>query len=99
MTAAELSKKLGITTEMLNQWEEFFAEWLSDDYKEADDYTKKSLKYFMVIKYLIQERGFTPEGALKEIRRRENLDEEQINLIEKLQDLRDFLVDLRTSLD
>jgi hypothetical protein len=99
MTATELSKKLGITIEMLQQWEESFAEWLQDDYKEGETYTKKSLKYFMVIKYLIQERGFTPEGALKEIRRRENLDEEQIDLIQKLQDIRDFLADLRSSLD
>jgi DNA-binding transcriptional MerR regulator len=99
MTATELSKKLAISAATLRSWEKHFAIWLSPDYKTDKIYSQSAFQQFAVIKYLITERGFTVEGALKEIERRESMDGDQVFLIEKLHSLRGFLIDLREKLD
>jgi hypothetical protein len=99
MTATELTTKLGISNATLKSWEKNFAAWLSPDYKEGKIYTEIALKKFSVIKYLLQERGFTTAGALKEIERQENMDGDQVFIIQKLQGLRTFLLELRKQLD
>ena len=99
MTATELTSKLGISSATLKNWEKNFAAWLSPDYKIGKNYTEIALKQFSVIKYLLQERGFTTVGALKEIERQENIAGDQSFLIEKLQGLRAFLTELRNELD
>ena len=99
MTASELISKLDINNATLKSWEKNFASWLSPDYKKGKDYSEIALKQFSVIKYLIQIRGFTVAGALKEIERQENMDGDQVFLIQKLQGIRAFLTDLRKQLD
>jgi len=98
MTVTELTSKLGISSATLKNWEKHFATWLSPEYKNGKIYTEVALKQFAVIKYLLQERGFTTAGALKEIERQENLHGDQSFLIEKLQGLRSFLLELRKQL-
>ena len=99
MTATDLTSKLGISSATLKKWEKNFNSWLSTDYKNGKIFTEIALKQFSVIKYLLQERGFTIAGALKEIERQENLHGDQSFLIEKLQGLRTFLLELRKQLD
>jgi len=98
MTGTELTKKLGITATTLKTWEKHFVNWLSPDYKKGRVYAQGAFEQFVVIKYLVVERSFTLNGALKEIERRENMDGDQVFLIQKLQSLRSFLVDLREKL-
>jgi DNA-binding transcriptional MerR regulator len=98
VTASELAEKLNISTAMLRKWEKHFAEMFSADYKDGKTYTESGVQQFLVIKYLLDERGFTLEGALKEMQRQESLDGEQGLLIRKLQSLKDFLVDLKGQL-
>jgi DNA-binding transcriptional MerR regulator len=99
MTATELTSKLGISSATLKNWEKNFTAWLDPDYKNGKIYAEIALKQFSVIKYLLHERGFTIAGALKEIERQENLHGDQSFLIEKLQGLRSFLLELRNQLD
>lgn len=99
MTASELTSKLAVSNATLKNWEKNFADWLDPEYKKGKSYTEIALKQFSVIKYLIQERGFTTAGALKEIERQENMHGDQSFLIQKLQELRSFLLELRKQLD
>jgi DNA-binding transcriptional MerR regulator len=99
MTATELTSKLGISNATLRSWEKNFAVWLDPNFKDGKIYQEIALKQFSVIKYLIQVRGFTTAGALKEIERQENLDGDQVFLIQKLQEIKAFLIDLRKELD
>jgi len=99
MTASELTSKLAISSATLKNWEKNFVSWLDLDYKNGKTYNEIALKQFSVIKYLIQERGFTVSGALKEIERQENMHGDQSFLIQKLQGLRSFLIELRNQLD
>jgi len=98
MTASELAEKLNISTAMLRKWEKHFVEMLSPDYKDGKKYTSTGVQQFLAIKYLLDERGFTLDGALKEMQRQESLDGEQGLVIRKLESLRGFLTDLRGQL-
>lgn len=98
MTATELAEKLNISTAMLRKWEKHFGEMLSSDYKQGKSYTESGLRQFRVIQYLLEARGFTLEGALKEMKRQESLDGEQVMVIQKLESLRGFLVGLKEQL-
>jgi DNA-binding transcriptional MerR regulator len=99
LTAAALARKLEISSSTLRNWEKSFAEWLSNDYKSGKEYTPSGVQQFHAIKYLLHERGFTIDGAQKEMQRRENLDEEHQEVIGKLKQLRSFLFDLKEQLE
>ncbi len=99
MTSTELSKKLGISAVTLRSWERHFSDWLGEDYKEGKNFSREAVQKLAVIHYLIVERSFTVVGAMKEIERRENMDGDQVFLIEKLQSLRNFLLELKAELD
>lgn len=98
LSAAALAKKLEISTATLRNWEKGFAEWLSADYKEGRSYTKVGVQQFIAIKHLLHERGFTVEGAKKELQRYNNLEGQQVEVISKLRQLRSFLEELKTQI-
>jgi DNA-binding transcriptional MerR regulator len=99
LTAAALAKKLEISSSTLRNWEKSFAEWLSNDYKNGKEYTPSGVQQFHAIKYLLHERGFTIDGARKEMERRENLGAEHQEVLSKLKKVRAFLVDLKDQLE
>lgn len=99
LTAAALARKLEISSSTLRNWEKSFIDWFTDDYKSGKEYTPAGIQQFQAIKYLLHERGFTIDGARKEMQRRENLGEEHQEIIGKLQKLRGFLVGLQEQLE
>ncbi len=99
LSAKTLAQKLEISTSTLRNWEKNFEEWLSADYKSGKSYTPKGVQQLSAIKYLLHERGFTIEGARKEMTRRENLNEDQQEVLTKLKKLRQFLVGLKQQIE
>ncbi len=58
-------------------------------------YTKKDIDNLQLINHLVKERGMTLKGAKQKIRdNREDLDE-NVQVVKKLQQIRDLLVHLR----
>lgn len=59
-------------------------------------FTKDNIAQLKQIYHLLKERGFTLDGAKKEIKRQKNANKEKLLVIEKLVDLKGFLGDLKS---
>ena len=62
-------------------------------------YTQKDIETIKSIYHLLKEKGFTIEGAKKELDTQKNQAKEQSAIIKKLKDLRKNILNLRTELD
>lgn len=58
-------------------------------------FTKENIEQLKKILYLLRERGFTLDGAKKEIARQKGADKEKLQLIERLTNLKGFLEELK----
>ncbi|AFC25525.1 MerR family transcriptional regulator [Saprospira grandis] len=98
MKPKELAEKLDVSTATLRNWAREFAFFLGKKGRKATDYTEHGVQRMLVVKYLLHEKGFTVEGAKKEIHRRANLDQSHQQMIEKLEEIRHFLLGLQADL-
>ncbi len=57
-------------------------------------YTQKDIQFLKLIHHLVKEKGFTLEGARTYIKQQPKVNEQAI-LIDKLKDIKAFLVDLK----
>ncbi|WCL80434.1 MerR family transcriptional regulator [Saprospira sp. CCB-QB6] len=98
MKPKELAEQLDVSTATLRNWAREFAFFLGKKGRKDTDYTEHGVQRMLVVKYLLHEKGFTVEGAKKEIHRRANLDHSHKQMIEKLEEIRHFLRQLQTDL-
>lgn len=61
-------------------------------------FTKDNIAQLKKIYHLVKERGFTLDGAKKEIKRQKNANKEKLAVVEKLQDLKEFLTNLKSEI-
>mgnify|MGYP003674732810 FL=1 len=61
-------------------------------------FTQKDLDNLKVIYHLVKERGFTLEGAKKKLRENKGDTIQNEEIVERLKDIRKFLVELRDNL-
>ena len=95
-SAAMAAKLIGVSASVLKQWEKHFTELaVHQDAKGSRIYTEKEIQLLKSIYHLTKERGFTLEGAQKEMLRNETKNEKREQAIAQLQQLRGFLVDLK----
>ena len=61
-------------------------------------FTQKDIKNIKIIYHLLKERGFTVEGAKKEIKENKGDTINNIEIVNHLQDIKGFLIGLRDGL-
>jgi DNA-binding transcriptional MerR regulator len=58
-------------------------------------FTRQNIQQLEIIYNLLRDRGFTLDGAKKELKRRKNAGKEKLTYIEKLKSLRGFMEKLK----
>ena len=93
------AKLIGVAASTLKQWEKHFPQLLANqDSKGKTFYTDKEIELLKQIFYLTKERGFTLEGAHKEMQTNHEALEKRQQAIRQLQSLRDLLLQIKEQL-
>jgi len=95
----EVAKMFGVNNSLIRFWEKEFD--ILKPKKNAKGnrlFTRKDVDNLKVIYHLVKERGFTLEGAKKKLRENKGDTIQNEEIVERLKDIRSFLVDLRDNL-
>lgn len=96
---SETAEMFKISKSQIRFWEKEFD--LLKPHKNSKGerrFTRQNIEQLKTIYTLVKERGFTLEGAKKELKRRKNAGKEKLVYIEKLTSLRNFLEDMKEQL-
>lgn len=96
----EVAKMFDVNTSLVRYWEkEFDIIKPKKNAKGNRMFTKKDLDNLKIIYHLVKERGFTLEGTKKKLRenKQDVINEQEI--INHLEEVKSFLLDLKKSLD
>lgn len=96
---SETAEMFKISKSQIRFWEKEFD--LLKPHKNSKGerrFTRQNIEQLRTIYTLVKERGFTLEGAKKELKRRKNAGKEKLIYIEKLKSLREYLEDLKEQL-
>ena len=95
----EIAKEFNVNPSLLRFWEKEFKE-IQPRKKEggARKYTPDDVNTIQKIYYLLKEKGLTIEGAKKQLKLKNLTDDRNLELIQKLEQLKSDLVQLRENL-
>ena len=95
----EIAKAFNVNPSLLRFWEKEFKE-IQPRKKEggARKYTPDDVNTIQKIYYLLKEKGLTIEGAKKQLKLKNLTDDRNLELIQKLEQLKSDLVQLRENL-
>ena len=92
----EVAKQLGVNTSLIRFWENEFGHIKPNKNSRGDRrFTKENIAQLQQVFHLVRERGFTLEGARKEIASGEKPDAGKQHIIARLTDVRRKLEQLR----
>ena len=95
----EVAKMFDVNTSLIRFWENEFDILKPKKNKKRNRlFTQKDVDNLKIIYHLVKERGFTLDGAKKKLR--ENKDDviQNEQIVERLKEIRGFLVELRDNL-
>ena len=95
----EVAKMFDVNTSLVRFWEKEFD--ILKPKKNAKGnrlFTRKDVDNLKVIYHLVKERGFTLDGAKKKLRENKGDTIQNEEIVERLKDIRGFLVELRDNL-
>ncbi len=96
----EVADIFGVAPSLIRYWEaEFPSLRPAKNNRGERKYTQKDIETIKSIYHLLKEKGFTIEGAKKELDTQKSQAKEQSAIIKKLKDLRKNILNLRTELD
>ena len=95
----EIAKAFNVNPSLLRFWEKEFKE-IQPRKKEggARKYTPDDVNTIQKIYYLLKEKGLTIEGAKKQLKLKNLTEDRNLELIQKLEQLKSDLVQLRENL-
>ena len=95
----EVAKLFGLKTSVIRFWETEFS-FLNPHKNAKGDrrFTKANIEQLKLIHHLVKERGFTLEGARKEIATAKNAVKERIAMLERLRSVRARLLSLKDTI-
>ena len=95
----EVARAFDVNTSLIRFWEKEF-EILKPHKNSKGErrFTRNNLEQIQLIYHLVKERGFTLEGAKKEIRQQRTLLKQKQQMIEKLKRLKNFLKEIRNTM-
>lgn len=96
----EVAEMFGLTNSLLRYWEGEFSELKPRKNRKGDrQFTKKDIEIIVTIHQLVKERGFTIEGAKKEMKDIQNRRKKIAPIEKKLKAIKRELLQLRKKLD
>ena len=94
----ETAKIFNVNVSLIRYWEKEFSILKPKKNKKGNRlFTQKDIDNLHLIYNLVKERGYTLEGAQKQLKSNKNLNSE-IEIINRLKTIRSFLVDLKNEL-
>lgn len=95
----EVSKMFDVNTSLIRFWEKEFDILKPKKNKKGNRlFTQKDVDNLKVIYHLVKERGFTLDGAKKKLRENKDDTIQNEQIVERLKEIRGFLVELRDNL-
>ena len=95
----EVSKLFGVSSSLIRYWETEFSVLKPQKNRKGDRrYTKKDIEVIHKIYNLVKERGFTLDGAKKELKNKRSKPK-STEVIQKLQSIKNGLEKLKKKLD
>lgn len=98
-TIGEVSDLFGVSKSLIRYWESEFSVLKPHKNSKGDRrFTKDNINQLQLIYHLVKERGFTLDGAKKELRANKSRYIQRRKLEEKMESLKENLVGLRDRL-
>lgn len=95
----EMADMFGVNTSLIRFWEkEFDILKPKKNNKGNRLFTPQDVEHLKIIYHLVKERGFTLQGAREKLKDNKEDVTENVAIIEKLQEIRAFLVEVKKSL-
>ncbi|MBT3417207.1 MAG: MerR family transcriptional regulator [Flavobacteriales bacterium] len=95
----EVAKAFDVNVSLIRFWEKEFDILKPKKNKKGNRmFTKKDMDNITIIFHLVKERGFTLEGAKKKLKENKEDTINNIEIINRLKEIRSFLVELRDEL-
>lgn len=95
----EVAKMFDVNTSLIRFWEKEFDILKPKKNKKGNRlFTQKDVDNLKVIYHLVKERGFTLDGAKKKLRENKDDTIQNEQIVERLKEIRGFLVELRDNL-
>jgi len=95
----EVAGMFNVSTSLIRFWENEFDILKPKKNKKGNRlFTPTDLENLKIIYHLVKERGFTLEGAKKKLRENKQDTINNVEVIESLQKIRSFLVDVKANL-
>lgn len=92
----EVAQMFDVSNSLIRYWESEFSILKPQKNNKGDRrFTKQNIQQLELIYHLVKEKGYTLEGAKKEIRNRKSIRMKRKRLIEKLTMIRKGLEDLK----
>ena len=97
---SEVAEMLGVSNSLIRFWETEFSVIKPNKNSRGDRrFTRKDIDNLKIIYHLVKEKGFTLEGAKREMKANKNKLTEKQRTIKRLKELKGFLKELRAELD
>ena len=95
----EVAKKYNVNVSLIRFWEKEFDILKPKKNKKGNRmFTKKDMHNLDIIYHLVKERGFTFEGAKKKLKENKKDTIDNVEIVNKLKEIRVFLTELRKEL-
>lgn len=101
LSIGEVSRKLGVSVEVIRKWEREFPRQIRPLRTKGDVrlYSRKDIESIEMIQRLLHTEGMTVAGAQKKLKTRQGQEEMQQEVISKLRNLRKELQDIVDQID
>ncbi len=98
-TIGEVSKMFDVNLSLIRFWEKEFDIIQPKKNKKGNRlFTKKDIENLGIIFHLVKERGFTLEGAKKKLKENKQSTLDEIQMVNSLKKVKNFLEDLKSAL-
>lgn len=96
----EVSQMFEVNSSLIRFWEKEFSVIKPKKNKKGNRlFTQKDVDNFRLIYHLVKEKGFTLEGAKKQLREKGEAIEKEAEMLKSLKKIRSFLMDLKAELN
>ncbi len=95
----EVAEAFGVNTSLIRFWEKEFSQIKPKKNKNGVRYfSKKDIDAVSLIYHLVKERGFTLEGAKEHLKNHPKKNDQNLDLLQKLQKIKATLEELKSNL-
>ena len=99
-TIGDVAEIFGVATSLIRFWETQFEIIKPHKNKKGNRvYTKEDIEDLRIVYYYVKEKGYTLDGAKEMIKLDKSQNLDKIEIVRSLESVRDFLLELKKSMD